>query len=133
MSAPSPVPLSEAPDHDTAARTAKPALLCIAQSFAPDTTPTGIRAGKLLSKLSARWDVTVLTEARGPGRREGSRVEVVRSRRPTRLLAWLRRVRLGKLIELAVWPDESIFWTLPAVLAGAGRSRIALRARSWSS
>ena len=46
------------------------------------------------------------------------RVEVVSSWRPRRLLAALRRARLDKLIELLVWPDESIFWVIPAILAG---------------
>jgi hypothetical protein len=96
----------------------KPTLLCISQSFAPDTTPTGIRASKLLDRLSAQWDITVVTEARGPHGVDGVRVQSVRSRRPTRLFAAIRRLRLDKLLELAVWPDDSIFWVVPAVLAG---------------
>ncbi len=96
----------------------RPALLCVSQSFAPDTTPTAIRASKLLEHLSARWDVTVLSEADGPRGDSQVAVEVVRSWRPRKLLALLRRLRLSKLLELAVWPDESIFWVAPAVLAG---------------
>jgi hypothetical protein len=111
-----------------------PALLCISQSFAPATTPTAIRASALLARLAAEWDVTVLTEtpqpAAGPPadpeRASGAaaaalgapRVEVVAGRRPRRLLATLRRLRLSKLIELLVWPDDSIFWVLPAIRAG---------------
>jgi hypothetical protein len=93
-------------------------LLCISQSFAPETTPTGIRAGKLLARLAARWDVDLLTEtskARSHGRLN---VTSVAARRPRRLMAALRRARLNKLLELLVWPDESIFWVLPAILAG---------------
>jgi hypothetical protein len=45
-------------------------------------------------------------------------VESVRSRRPTRLLSVLRRLHLDKLLELAVWPDDSIFWLFPAIRAG---------------
>jgi glycosyltransferase involved in cell wall biosynthesis len=97
---------------------AKPALLCISQSFAPDTTPTGIRASKLLGRLAAEWQVSVVTEAQGPHGVEGVRVQSVRSKRPTRLLATLRRLHLDKLLELAVWPDDSIFWLFPAILAG---------------
>lgn len=96
----------------------KPALLCLSQSFAPDTTPTGIRASKLLGRLSAQWDITVVTEARGTHGVEGVHVESVRSRRPTRVLTALRRFRLDKLLELLVWPDDSIFWIAPAILAG---------------
>ncbi len=96
----------------------KPALLCISQSFAPATTPTAIRAGKLLGRLAQEWDVTVVTEAAGPHGINGVRVETVRSRRPVRLFATIRRLRLDKLLELAIWPDSSIFWVLPAILAG---------------
>jgi glycosyltransferase involved in cell wall biosynthesis len=107
-------PAAEAVDASHRER-ARGRLLCISQSFAPDTTPTGIRAGKLVARLSARWDVTVLTEARSDGR---VGVRTVAGRRPRRLLATLRRLRLSKLLELAVWPDDSIFWVLPAILAG---------------
>lgn len=96
----------------------RPALLCISQSFSPDTTPTAIRTHKLLERLSARWDITVLSESAGPEHRAGVRVEVVRSRRPRRLLSALRRLRMSKLLEILVWPDQSIFWVAPAVLAG---------------
>lgn len=93
-------------------------LLCISQSFSPDTTPTAIRASKLLGQLSAQWDITVLTESQREQPSEQMRVEVVRGRRPKRTLAALRRLRLAKLLEMVVWPDESVFWLLPAVLAG---------------
>jgi hypothetical protein len=96
----------------------KPGLLCISQSFSPDTTPTGIRASKLLGRLAAEWQVTVVTEAQGPHGVDGVRVVTVRSRRPTRLLCTLRRLHLDKLLELIVWPDDSIFWVVPAILAG---------------
>lgn len=96
----------------------KSSLLCISQSFAPETTPTAIRASKLLGRLTREWDVTVVTEAGGAHGVDGVRVETVRARRPVRLFALLRRLRLDKLIELAVWPDNAIFWVLPAILAG---------------
>ncbi len=96
----------------------RPRLLCISPSFAPETTPTAIRASQLLERLSERWDVTVLTES--GEQRAGGGVEVVRvpSRRPRRLLRTLRRLRQDKLIELLVWPDETLFWVPSAVRAG---------------
>ncbi len=103
---------------DPGAQKRRPALLCLSQSFSPDTTPTAIRASKLLGELSAGWEVAVVTEAEGPERSGGVRVEVVRGRRPRRLLAALRRLRLDKLLELVVWPDDSVFWVVPAILAG---------------
>ncbi len=96
----------------------EPAILCISPSFSPETTPTAIRAGKLLAQLSTRRNVTVLTESRGQPSGGQVRVEVVRGRRPNRLLAAIRRLRMSKLLELAIWPDESIFWVLPAIRAG---------------
>jgi hypothetical protein len=95
----------------------RPALLCISPSFAPETTPTAIRASKLLERLSTTWEVTVMTATQAPRPSEHVRVEVVRGRRPRRLLALLARLRLSKLAEIFVWPDESIFWVAPAILA----------------
>ena len=95
----------------------RPAILCVSPSFSPDTTPTAIRAGKLLERLSAEWDVTVLTESHGQRPDGHVRVEVVRSWRPGRLLATLRRLRMDKVLEMVIWPDESIFWVLPAILS----------------
>jgi glycosyltransferase involved in cell wall biosynthesis len=105
--------------------TARATLLCLSQSFPPETTPTAIRAGKLLERLSRRWEIEVVTESAGPGSRCGARVHVVAGRRPRRLLRALQRARLGKLIDAIVWPDDSIFWLVPAILA----ARRAIRAR----
>lgn len=96
----------------------RPALLCLSPSFHPDTTPTGIRATKLLRRLARDWDVTVLTESAGGLDAPGVRVQTIASRRPRRLLRIVRRLRLEKLLELLVWPDESVFWVRPAVRAG---------------
>ena len=96
----------------------RPSLLVLSQSFAPDTTPTGIRATQLVRRLAADWDVTVLTEASGAPELDDVRVLTVAGRRPRRLLTLLRRLRLDKLIELLIWPDDSIFWLVPAIAAG---------------
>ncbi|HEY1450226.1 MAG TPA: glycosyltransferase [Solirubrobacteraceae bacterium] len=96
----------------------RPTLLCISHSFAPETTPTAIRAGKLLDALGERWSIFVLTEATGASSHSGVRVETVRGRRPARLIGLLRRLRLDKLVELALWPDDAIFWVPSAIRAG---------------
>jgi hypothetical protein len=77
-----------------------------------------VRSSKLLARLAEHWDVEVLTETTGTPLSARARVHHIRSRRPTRLLAALRALRLNKLSELLVWPDDSIFWVLPAVAAG---------------
>jgi len=97
----------------------RPQLLCLSPSYTRATTPTAIRTGELLQRLSARWRITLLTEDLGPRRgEEHVRVEVLRGWRPRRLLAALRRLRLDKLVEMLEWPDESIFWVAPAIIAG---------------
>jgi hypothetical protein len=96
-----------------------PALLCISPSFTPATTPTAIRAGKLLENLAEKWNITVLSETdQQPQPNCEVQVESVRSWRPARVIAALRRLRLDRLLELLIWPDESIFWVAPAILAG---------------
>jgi glycosyltransferase involved in cell wall biosynthesis len=92
-------------------------IVCLSRSFPPSTAPTAIRAGKLLERLAADRDVVLITE-NGEPRTEGRlRVEVVTERKPARALTLLRRLRMDKLLELALWPDESVFWVLPALLA----------------
>jgi glycosyltransferase involved in cell wall biosynthesis len=93
-------------------------LLCISQSFAPQTTPTGIRAGKLVERLAENWEVELLTESAATQSSDRVVVEHVAAHRPRGLLATLRRAHLDKLLELLVWPDESIFWVLPTIVAG---------------
>lgn len=109
-------------DGDDSDGMQRPALLCLSQSFSPQTTPTAIRASKLVRELASRWNVTVLTETRQDQIKQAEsvrvRVRAIPGRRPRRLLRTLRRLRLSKLIELAVWPDDSIFWVIPAVMAG---------------
>jgi hypothetical protein len=58
-----------------------------------------------------------VTETGRPRADDVLRVEVVPSLRPIRLLRALRRLRMNKLLELLLWPDESIFWLLPALRA----------------
>ncbi len=102
---------------------ARRSLVCICQSFSPDTTPTAIRASKLLERLAENWEITVVTETGRPQPGGRLRVQPVASRRPTRLLRALRKLRQGKLLELFVWPDESIFWLWPALRASRRLAR----------
>jgi Glycosyl transferase 4-like domain len=99
-------------------RHARGRLLCISRLLAPATTPTAVRASKLIARLAEQWDVEVLTETTGAPSSDRVAVSRVRSRRPKRLLAAFQTLRLDKLLELLVWPDDSVFWVLPAIIAG---------------
>jgi hypothetical protein len=111
--APAPAPEPPGAPGDTRGR-----LLCISKRLAPATTPTAVRASKLIARLAARWDVEVLTETSGAPSSDRVAVSCVRSRRPARLLDIAQTLRLSKLLELVIWPDDSIFWVLPAIVAG---------------
>ena len=77
-------------------------LLCISQSFTPSTTPTAIRAGKLVEQLAARHEVLVLTESTGTRPQGRAQVQEVRSRRPARLLALLRSAGRWSMLDVFV-------------------------------
>ncbi|HEY2180171.1 MAG TPA: glycosyltransferase [Solirubrobacteraceae bacterium] len=93
-------------------------LICICKRLAPATTPTAVRTSKLIARLAANWDVEILTETSGAPSSDRVAVNFVRSRRPARLLRLAQTLRLSKLLELVIWPDDSIFWVLPAIVAG---------------
>jgi hypothetical protein len=95
---------------------ALPALLCVSYRFSPDTAPGAIQASHLLAELSTRWDITVVSATPGPSDRSTVRVALVPDTRPAKFLHLLRRMGLTRIVELCVWPDERIFWVLPALL-----------------
>jgi hypothetical protein len=95
-----------------------PRILCVSWRFSPDTAPGAIQASKLLQELGAYWNFTVITETTSPNQHGKVHVRQVRSLPVRRLLDFLRRVGLSKLVELFIWPDERIFWVLPAIVAG---------------
>jgi glycosyl transferase family 4 len=113
-----PGPAPERPGDPGAPGDTRERLLCVSRRLAPATTPTAVRASKLIARLAAHWDVEVLTETSGARSSDRVAVSCVRSRRPARLLGVAQTLRLSKLLELVIWPDDSIFWVLPAIVAG---------------
>lgn len=101
-----------------------PRLLSLSYRFPPETYPLAMRVKYVLEHLSETWDVDALTAAH-PAAADGVRVHHVPPREPVRLLKWLRRLRLQKLIDLFVWPDSFLFWIVPALL----RARTLVRTR----
>ncbi|MGD1950419.1 MAG: glycosyltransferase [Leptolyngbyaceae cyanobacterium] len=92
-------------------------VLSISQKFSPETNPTAIRSSKTLKYLPDDWQVHMLSgnQAAVMDRAE---IHFARSWYPSRLLDIIRTVKLGKLIDWLVWPDQDIFWLLPALLKG---------------
>ena len=92
-------------------------VLSISQKFSPETNPTAIRSSKTLKYLPDNWQVHVLS-----GNQEAvmdrATIHFARSWHPSRLLNIIRTIKLGKLVDWLVWPDQDIFWLLPAFLKG---------------
>lgn len=92
-------------------------ILSISQKFSPETNPTAIRSSKTLKYLPANWQVYVLSGNK-KATLDRAKTHFAQSWQPSRLLKLIRAVKLGKLLDWLIWPDEDIFWILPALLKG---------------
>ena len=92
-------------------------VLSISQKFPPETNPTATRSSKTLKYLPEAWQVHVLS-GNEEATLEQAKVHFVRSWLPSGLLKFIRAVKLGKLLDWLIWPDEDIFWVLPAIFRG---------------
>ena len=92
-------------------------ILSISQKFPPETNPTATRSSKTLKYLPEAWQVHVLS-GNEEASLERAEVHFVRSWLPSGLLKFIRAVKLGKLLDWLIWPDEDIFWVLPAIFNG---------------
>lgn len=103
----------------------KRSLLTISYRFPPETYPLAIRVKYFLNHLKERWEIDAVTRA-PEADLDGVNIHQVSTWEPTAILQLLRRLRLSKLIDLFVWPDQFVFWVLPALL----RARSLVQARS---
>ena len=93
-------------------------LLCICYECPPQTTPTAIRAGKLLGRLARDgWALDVVTAARDAAV-PGASVRHVPPPPASAIRSRLGQLRMGKLPELLDWPDDKRAWVAPATAAG---------------
>ena len=92
-------------------------ILSVSQKFPPEMNPTAIRSSKTLKYLPEDWQVHVLS-GNQDAVLERTQVHFVRSWLSVKLLNFIRTIKLGKLVDWVVWPDEDIFWLLPAVFKG---------------
>lgn len=90
-------------------------LLCISYRFPPQTYALAIRVNYFLTHLRQQdWKVDAVTAAPEAESKKGLNIHHVPGWGPEGLLQTLRSLRLGKLVDLLVWPDPYIFWVLPA-------------------
>lgn len=90
-------------------------LLFICYDFPPRFLPTAIRASKLIEELKKNWSIKVLTSVSNPLLEDSVSIDFIKSWTPQSLLLFLQRIKMHKLVNLLLWPDEGIFWILPAV------------------
>lgn len=94
-------------------------FLGISYEFPPQLLAGAIWTGKLLEGLHDQgWQFEVLTGVKDGFLSDGIPVHHVANPRPSRVIRAAQRLRLGKLVDALVWPDDTIFWTRAAVRRG---------------
>lgn len=92
-------------------------LLAISYRFPPQTYPLAIRVDYFLTHLARTHRVRAITSAPGAAL-DGVEVIPVRERDASRFKHVMKRLRLGKISDLLIWPDLFVPWILPALYAG---------------
>ncbi|MGA9377419.1 MAG: glycosyltransferase [Phormidium sp.] len=93
----------------------KKSIICICYDFLPLLVPSAIKIEKLLGKLQKNWQIDALTSVKDAQTNSAMSVHFVKGWKPEYLYKLIYKLRLYKLIGLFVWPDDVIFWILPAV------------------
>lgn len=68
----------------------------------------------MLEKLEREWDIEAITAAKDASVGESVTIHHIPSNTPSKLIQWFRKVRMAKLVNLLMWPDQFVFWVLPA-------------------
>ncbi|MGI2903926.1 glycosyltransferase [Tolypothrix sp. VBCCA 56010] len=93
-------------------------LFCIAHDLPPLREPIAIRAKKLLGQFQKHWEIHILTGTENGYLNEAASVEFVKSWYPKRLIEFIGKLKLDKLLMFLIWPDSKIFWFIPALIKG---------------
>jgi hypothetical protein len=93
-------------------------LLCISHTFPPKINPLSNRVSKLLSGFQKDWKIIALTDTENAFLNDAAKIHIVKPWTPKLLINILSKLKLGKLLDLLVWPDQSVFWILPALIKG---------------
>ena len=89
-------------------------LLCISYRFPPETYPLASRVAYMLEHLETDWSIDAVTAAENAKAGTQVRIHHVPPRTPDGLIRWLKRIKMGKLVDLFFWPDRFVFWNKPA-------------------
>ena len=90
-------------------------LLCISYRFPPEGYPLATRVEYILGNLDT-WQIDAITAAEDGHIDDHVTTHHVAQRVRERVLSFLRRLHLGKLLDWLIWPDRFVFWILPAYL-----------------
>lgn len=101
---------SQLPDEKT--------LFCVTHDLQPLKTPMANRTNKLLKEFQKYWRILALTGTENGFVNEKISVNYVKSWYPKRLIQLINKLRLEKFLGWFIWPDQEIFWVLPALLKG---------------
>lgn len=91
-------------------------LLCICKEFPPQISPTANRSSKILKYLKKNWNygIEVITDFKNKSKQNN--IYPVKSWSPHRIIKLIHKLKLSKLLGWFIWPDDSIFWVIPAIL-----------------
>lgn len=98
--------------------TPKSTLFCISHVFPPKINPLANRVSKLLLGFQKEWNVIGLTDTEKAFLDNSTRIYIVKSWTPQLIIDFLNKLKLGKFLDLFIWPDKYIFWVLPAIIKG---------------
>lgn len=92
-----------------------PSCLAICYELPPKISAGAIQTGHLLLALRDRWNIQAVTAVEKGNLGPSIGVHSVQNPCPWWLLHTLARLKLTKLMHWLIWPDEGIFWMIPAL------------------
>jgi glycosyltransferase involved in cell wall biosynthesis len=96
----------------------QPKLFSINHDLPPLKNTNTVRANKLLTHFQTRWQLTVLTGTKNAYLSGFAQIHYVQSWYPQAVMDFMGKLRLEKFLNYVNWPDQNIFWVLPAIWKG---------------
>ncbi|MBD2187727.1 glycosyltransferase [Pseudanabaena mucicola] len=96
----------------------KRTLLCISHVFPPKINPLANRVSKLLLGFQKEWNIIGLTDTENAFLDNSTKIHFVKAWTPQLIIDVFNKLKLGKFLDIFIWPDKYIFWILPALIKG---------------